>query len=62
MTISANTTPQDVSEKTKGVMNLGVIPNMLLKNDGAPNGFVSEKKDFLFWLNRVCGRHDRHRL
>lgn len=62
MTISANTTPQDVSDETKGVMNLGAIPNMLLRNDGTPNGFVSEKKDYHFWLNRVCGGEGRHRL
>ena len=56
MTISEHTTPQDVSDRTKGVLNLGVIPNMLLKNAGSTNGFVSEKKDYLFWLNRICGK------
>lgn len=58
MTISEHTTPQDVSDKTKSVLNLGVIPNMRLKNIGTTNGFVSEKKDYLFWLDRVCGKRD----
>ena len=56
MKITASTTPQDVSQKTKSIMDLDVIPNMLLKNEGKPNGFVAEEKDYQYWLNRVCGR------
>ncbi|MFG6366381.1 hypothetical protein [Schaedlerella sp.] len=44
MRITALTTPQEVSEKTKNVMNMDAIPNMLLKNVGRSNGFVSEKR------------------
>lgn len=58
MLITLSTTPQEVAEKTKNVMKLDAIPNMLLKNAGKPNGFVSEKKDYQFWLHRVCGRHE----
>lgn len=58
MIISEETTPQDISERTKGILNLGVIPNMLLKNTGTTNGFISEKKDYQFWLNRVCGKNE----
>lgn len=58
MRITALTTPQEVSEKTKNVMNMDAIPNMLLKNVGRSNGFVSEKKDYEFWLNRICGRQE----
>lgn len=58
MRITALTTPQEVSEKTKSVMNMDAIPNMLLKNVGRSNGFVSEKKDYEFWLNRICGRQE----
>lgn len=57
MRITVSTTPQEVAEKTKNVMNLDAIPIMLLKNAGKPNGFVYEKKDYQFWLLRVCGRH-----
>lgn len=56
MRITTLTTPQDVARKTKGVMNLGCIPNMRLKNAGKPNGFVSDGKDYIFWLQRVCGK------
>ena len=52
------TTPQEIAAKTKAVMNQEVIPNMLLKNAGKPNGFISETKDYEFWLHRVCGRHE----
>lgn len=48
MRITALTTPQEVSEKTKNVMNMDAIPNMLLKNVGRSNGFVSEKKTISF--------------
>lgn len=58
MRIIASTTPQEVAEKTKNVMNMDAIPNMLLKNAGKPNGFVSEKKDYKFWLQRVYGRRE----
>lgn len=56
MKITSSTTPQEVSKKTKSIMESEVIPNMLLKNAGKPNGFVTEKKDYQYWLNRVCGR------
>lgn len=56
MRITASTTPQSVAEKTKSIMKSDVIPNMLLENVGKPNGFTSDKKDYLFWLRRVCGR------
>ena len=56
MKITSTTTPQEVSMKTKSIMESGVIPNMLLKNAGKPNGFVAEKKDYQYWLNRVCDR------
>ena len=58
MRITTFTTSQNVVEKTKDIMNLNCIPNMYLKNAGKPNGFVSEKKDYKFWLHRVCGRHE----
>ena len=58
MRITLSTTPQSVAEKTKSVMKLDAIPNMLLKNAGKPNGFVSEERDYQFWLRRVCGRHE----
>ncbi len=58
MKITSLTTPQEVSNKTKSIMESEVIPNMLLKNAGKPNGFVTEKKDYQYWLNRVCGRHE----
>lgn len=58
MKITSSTTPQEVSNKTKSIMESEVIPNMLLKNAGKPNGFATEKKDYLYWLNRVCGRHE----
>lgn len=58
MRITMATTPQEVAAKTKDIMNQGVIPNMLLKNAGMSNGFVSEKKDYEFWLHRVCGRDE----
>lgn len=58
MRITSLTTPQEVSNKTKNIMELGVIPNMLLKNAGKPNGFITEKRDYQYWLNRVCGRHE----
>ena len=58
MKITSSTTPQEVSNKTKNIMESEVIPNMLLKNAGKPNGFITEKKDYLYWLNRVCGRHE----
>ena len=58
MRITMATTPQEVAAKTKAVMKQEVIPNMLLKNAGKPNGFISEKKDYEFWLHRVCGRHE----
>lgn len=57
MRITMATTPQEVAAKTKAVMNQEAIPNMLLKNAGKPNGFISKKKDYEFWLHRVCGRH-----
>lgn len=56
MRITMSTTPQDVAQRTKSVMERDVIPNMLLKNAGKPNGFVSEKKDYQYWVRRVCGR------
>ena len=56
MKITSSTTPQEVSKKTKSIMESEVIPNMLLKNAGKPNGFVTEKKDYQYWLNRVCGK------
>ena len=59
MRITALTTPQEVSEKTKSVMNMEAIPNMLLKNVERSNGFVSEKKDYQFWLSRICGRQEQ---
>lgn len=58
MRITMATTPQEVATKTKTVMNREVIPNMLLKNVGKPNGFISKTKDYEFWLHRVCGRHE----
>lgn len=58
MIISEKTTPQDISERTKSVLSLGVIPNMLLKNTGTANGFTSEKKGYQFWLDRVCGKNE----
>lgn len=58
MKITFSTTPQEVSNKTKGIMESEVIPNMLLKNAGKPNGFVAEEKDYKYWLNRVCDRHE----
>lgn len=58
MRITMSTSPQNVAEKTKSVMKLDAIPNMLLKNVGKPNGFVSDKKDYQFWLRRVCERHE----
>ena len=58
MRITMATTPQEVAAKTKDIMNQGVIPNMLLKNAGMSNGFVSEKNDYEFWLHRVCGRDE----
>jgi hypothetical protein len=39
-------------------MESEIIPNMLLKNAGRPDGFVTEKKDYQYWLNRGCGRHE----
>lgn len=56
MRITASTTPQSVAEKTKSIMRSNVIPNMLLENVGKPNGFASDKMDYLFWLERVCGK------
>ena len=58
MKITAFTTPQDVAKKTKDVMSLDAIPNMLLKNAGKPDGFSSPKEDYQYWLKRVCGRHE----
>ncbi len=58
MIISDDTMPQDISERTKDILNRGVIPNMLLKNAGTINGFISEKKDYQFWLDRVCGKNE----
>ena len=58
MKIMISTIPQEVAIKSKAIMNQEVIPNMLLKNAGKPNGFISEKKDYEFWLHRVCGRHE----
>lgn len=58
MRIMISTIPQEVAIKSKAIMNQEVIPNMLLKNAGKPNGFISEKKDYEFWLDRVCGRHE----
>lgn len=58
MRITMETTPQEVATKTKDIMNQEVIPNMLLKNTGRPNGFVSEEKDYQFWLHRVCGNRE----
>lgn len=58
MRITVSTDPQEVAEITKNVMVSDAIPNMLLKNAGKPNGFVSEKSDYQFWLHRVCGRHE----
>ena len=58
MIISDDTTPQAISEQTKSILNLGVIPNMLLKNTGTVNGFISEKKNYQFWLDRVCGKNE----
>lgn len=57
MKILTSTSSHDVAEKTKNVMKKDVIPNMLLKNAGKANGFISEKKDYTFWLKRICGRH-----
>ena len=51
MRITMATTPQEVATKTKDIMNQGVIPNMLLKNAGMSNGFVSEKKDYVCITN-----------
>lgn len=59
MRITALTTPQEVSEKTKNVMNMDAIPNMLLKNVGRSKGIFSEKKDYPFWLSRICGRQEQ---
>ena len=59
MRITELTTPQEVSEKMKSVMSMDAIPNMLLKNVGRSNGFVSEKKDYQFWMNRICGRQEQ---
>lgn len=56
MKITAQTTPQDVAMKTKQILNAEIIPNMLLKNAGKPNGFISEEDDYKFWIHRVCGR------
>lgn len=58
MKITALTSPQEVAERTKSVMNLDAIPNMLLQNAGKPNGFISKKRDYEYWLKRVCGRHE----
>jgi len=58
MRITMATTPQEVAARTKDIMNKEIIPNMLLKNTGRSNGFVSEKKDYLFWLHRVCRKHE----
>lgn len=58
MKITSSTTVEEVSNKTKNVMELGIIPNMLLKNAGKPNGFVTEEKDYKYWLKRVCDRHE----
>lgn len=58
MRITASTTPQSVAEKTKAILRSDVIPNMLLENIGKPNGFASDINDYLFWLERVCGRHE----
>ncbi len=55
MRITALTTPQEVSEKTKNVMNMDAIPNMLLKNVGRSNGFVSNVN------NLVCAWNKCHR-
>lgn len=57
MKITVSTTPQEVASKTKRILELGVIPNMLLKNAGKPNGFVTDKEDYQYWLDRVCNRH-----
>lgn len=57
MRITASTTPQEVAEKTKEVMCMDRIPTMLLKNVGSPNGFASEKRDYEFWMRRICGIH-----
>lgn len=55
MTDAEHTTPQSVAAMTKSVLTRGVVPNMLLKNVGAENGFTSDRTDCLFWLNRICG-------
>lgn len=55
MRITMSTAPQDVAQRIKSVMARDAIPNMLLKNVGKPNGFVSGKKDYQYWVRRVCG-------
>ena len=56
MRITVSTTPQSVADKTKSSMKIGAIPNMHLKEVGSPNGFVSNKKDYQFWINQTLQR------
>lgn len=59
MRITVETNPQEVAAKTNVVINKDAIPNMILKNEGNPNGFTSDKKDYEFWLHLVCDRHKK---
>lgn len=58
MKITETTTPQEVAAKTKEVMRQENMPNMRMQNAGNPDGFVSEEKDYQFWLQRVCGKQE----
>ena len=58
MTRTLNTSAQEVAAVTKTVMFKDAIPNILLSNTGNPNGFTSEKKNYQYWITRVCGRHN----
>lgn len=57
MRITVDTKSEEIARRTRDVIENSIIPNMLLKNEGKPNGFVSQKKDYQYWIKKVCERH-----